>query len=92
MPKDFPSFSTSKKSLKFAGENLAILAISEKSANSQSKFYSSQKNKSILPKNLTICPKGETLVYIDSAFFKEFPLDTFFRGLFGVQPAAGEDP
>ena len=38
-------------------ENLAILAIIEKSANSQSTFNSAQKkNKSLLPKNLTHGP------------------------------------
>ena len=59
MAEDFPSFSTSKNAVPhIRRENWAILEKLQDFANSQSTFYSTQKNKILVPKNLTIDSSG----------------------------------
>jgi Tfp pilus assembly protein PilP len=55
MPKDFPSFSTLKNAVpQIRRKNWAILEKLQDSANFTETFYSTQKNKTFFPNNLTI--------------------------------------
>ena len=73
MAEDFPSFSTSKNAVpQIRRENSAILEKLQDSANSQSTLYSTQKNKSLLPKNLTIFWGANNVIFKVSSSRKIF--------------------